>query len=248
MAEHAVQTLAFRSWSDFRDYLDLFSEADREKRNRWWFRGHGDSRYRLEPTIDRAGIASFNGNEERERLIGDLVFEFERELAVTTQKVGIGGTALELLARHHGLPSPYLDWTRSPFVAAYFAFASADASVQADSLVAIYMLNREQIDVALRQPDNEVIELIDRVSQMPDNRRALQQRAVFMRRNDASRPLEDQLGPALRKATVPASQASVALRSLDQMLLNATTMFYDADGAARTAAWRVRNPISETHG
>ncbi len=45
-------------------------------------------------------------------------------------------TFLELAVqlRHHGFPSPLLDWTASPYIAAYFAYANADL----DRDVAVY--------------------------------------------------------------------------------------------------------------
>ena len=47
------------------------------------------------------------------------------------------GYAFMAYLRHHGFPSPLLDWTRSPYIAAFFAFRGATAS-----RVAIYALSR----------------------------------------------------------------------------------------------------------
>lgn len=120
------------------------------------FRGHRSAEWHLETTLERVGYPDCNVREYHRRLVaGQKEFESHtggRWETPTPMKVfdilsskpksdfrDLINRFPELYPymvqmRHHGLPSPLLDWTRSAFVAAYFAFQDAEV----DKPVAIY--------------------------------------------------------------------------------------------------------------
>lgn len=235
-----MQQIAFETWKDFREGLLRFAAHSASERSKWWFRGHSSVQYEVKATIDRA--RTFANDAERERIIQVLLLEFRREaMVVTGSSLLPSGDDLELLARHHGLPSPLLDWTLSPWIASFFAYLTADASK--DASVGIYALNRTQIDPSILTSANAManaqLEIIDDAERLRFNRRALQQRGVFLRVSTISRSLEDLLGNALFRFVLPASARANALADLDQMLLNPTNLMYDLDGAAKTSVARI---------
>lgn len=140
-----MQELILSTWEQFTGHMERLY-CDHASRcvpgasiSSLLFRGHGDSKWKLETTLERA-ISEQLSLVEYYRIIRRIqprletlagmkwetptVSDYEA-WARTLKPVSEG----ELLAvpylaylRHHGFPSPLLDWTRSPYVAAFFAF------------------------------------------------------------------------------------------------------------------------------
>ena len=90
---------------------------------RWAFRGLGDADYILRANIE--GVATKPGIAE-----DYLEREFRRRAHHFLADVPPRLDDLEWLAlmQHHGAPTRLVDWTKSPYVAAFFAAESADTA------------------------------------------------------------------------------------------------------------------------
>lgn len=103
------------SWASFKDYaLSLDPQ-------RYVFRGQESNAWRLRTFFHRAGRADLFKFVTRD--IGLL----HAQLSSLTQHQfnldnNLENAAFYSLVQHHGYPTPLLDWTWSPFIAAYFAF------------------------------------------------------------------------------------------------------------------------------
>jgi hypothetical protein len=225
-----LQVTVCSSWSEFKDRLMRFASLPKAMRDAYIFRGRRDSDWGLESTFDR--VFSHLEVLERGAKLERLLNGFAQELyGIEASHIVENSERLELLGRHHGLPTTVLDWTRSPYVAAYFAFEVEQAPTS--GTVAIWSFDRRRLSQSTAAPDV----LIDDMSLVGDNVRAIHQRGVFLRLPIGIKG-EKALSAGLRKFTIPHSERTVALNDLDAMTITAKALFQDRDAAARTALIR----------
>jgi hypothetical protein len=246
------------SWDDFkvRIYEDLYTQDPTRhdqgsfERGRFIFRGHGSAEWKLVPTFDRW----FRGPASRAPTIAEELFKhFKRECVGQedlTEAVMNDDHMMMGVAQHHGLPTRLLDWTDSPYIAAFFAFSEllpqkGEQRLQAeDQFAAVWALDTER---SLWKPAVGGVEIV----QVPpsSNYRLRNQTAKF---THLTTPmfggLEDVVGhyvtnvqtrerrlTHLFKYLIPTSETRTALGDLQLMGIDFTRIFPDREGYALAA-------------
>lgn len=208
------------------------------------FRGHGDSNWKLEPTLDRI-IKSPLSPKRAAHL---EAFKLE-----TRGRRGTNPPQLTeendwwALGQHHGLKTPLLDWTHSPFVALYFAVSTAHKNKTRSFTVYAFQQDTLKINNAFIN-NNDDIELINDKKptvklirpHSDENSRLVNQRGLFTR-GPNNMDLEawtkkfNQVPKgriALLKIKAPTTGIQDCLRYLNRMNINHSTLFPDLTGAS----------------
>jgi len=105
--------------------LLAFLGAEQFRLSRWVFRGQPNAIWPLQPSLERFATSI----RDRPQAVEKYGFtEFRRHAHHYLSATPDNEDKLEWLAlmRHHGAPSRLLDFTKSPYVAAFFATATAE--------------------------------------------------------------------------------------------------------------------------
>ncbi|HYG34492.1 MAG TPA: FRG domain-containing protein, partial [Clostridia bacterium] len=137
------------------------------------------------------------------------------------------------LGQHHGLPTPLLDWTFNPLVAAFFAVMPED---KADC--AVYAFRpQSSLDTNALNPDD--FEGIARIYPRGIAARITRQGGAFTYHNPPDLPLEKSLarGDKLLRIIITKKYRREMVYELDKYCINRMTLFPDLDGLSAYMAW-----------
>jgi hypothetical protein len=226
---------AIRGWDGFKRRVKALEQK------RYIFRGQEDHRWRLRTSFHRTGRADLT------RYLAEDIQDLAKMFSALTQHAFNLSDPLHYasfinLAQHHGYPTPMLDWTWSPYVAAFFAFRSARANKGSKRKARIYKFDSIEWNKLYRAskiaPERPNVTMINALAF--GNSRAIPQQSVSLISNvdDIESHISlvegEQNKGYLEVFDLPASDRDIVMRELALMGTTAGALFPGLDGACES--------------
>jgi len=255
------------SWEAFEGEIQSLFEKVKSKRSKTqlpvstpMFRGLAAESWCLTTTLERYSNKAYPVEEYYKIMRGikpGLESFMEKRWTLESEFTSIDnphnppqGYPFMIYLRHHGFPSPLLDWTTSPYVAAFFAFESKPPTEEEN--VAIYSYLGYWGDT--KSGSTHVISTIG--SYVTTNRRhhiqqcrytfamkQLNNKHVYCNHEEALAQGSVTVQNVLTKYLIPSTERAKVLSKLDLMNINAYSLFGDEENLMKLLAYReIQNP------
>lgn len=230
------------SWAEFKSLVISDQFPDHQfRRGRFLFRGQGDAGWPLEASFDRW----YKGDPAKKLAVASRLiesFKQECEQSDLPHTFGDSPEAWLSLAQHSGLPTRLLDWSESPYVAAFFAFSNHIRSSQINLTknVAVWVIDRTS---HIWAEENGCA-----VFRVPSfgNLRLANQQGWFTNLKSPQKALEEHVArfgiseqATFRKYLIPVNEMRAAIADLDAMGINYARIYPGLEGNARAAEVRI---------
>lgn len=261
-----MKTIDIESWEEFSPTVEKeLQSLDGPRSRQILFRGHSDSKWNLETTLERRSKAEFTIRSyalratryafELRSLTGHRwdtpsLPELEKELEERQSDATPFIPCYSYLAylRHHGFASPLLDWTKSKFVAAFFAFSEPLLDESGRVAVFVYAeapsgIKRGVIGAPMIHVQGPFVDTDQRhFSQQAwysictkwDQEKSSHIFCSYASVFEGGAQHQD----VLVKITIPRSERKNALKFLDEVNINHYTLFHSEDSLVKTMETR----------